>query len=413
MRWAAALLVLLFADMAVASVPTPVTNLRYYVGPDYARVVIDLGGKAEFGVGRVDEPGRVRIFFDLVNTSLSKELATRSLPVNAGLLQQVRIGQFNASTTRVVLDFIEEPRVSSFLISNPYRLVIDVFGIGSTAAPQSGSATPSPSTSAPPKSPPAPAVPVSPPNANHGGGYSVARQLGLGVHVIVLDAGHGGSDPGCISRGGVQEKTLTLDLAKKLKALIEKNLDCVVHLTREDDRFVPLEERTAISNSLNADLFVSIHVNSSRNRNTYGTETYFLNFATDEHAAEVAARENAMSTKNIGELKSLVQKITLNSKIDESKEFAAIMQRNLHDKMRKYNSRAKSLGVKQAPFYVLIGAQMPAILVEANFMSNSSEEKLLKSSTYRGHFAEAMLVGLKEYVATFNKPVATASAQLR
>ncbi len=411
---------LMMALALPASALTPVTNIRYFVSQDYTRIVIDLGGKTEYSVGRINEPGRIRIFFDLASSLLTKELASRSMQVDAGLLKQIRVGQYDGKTVRVVLDFLEETRLSSFMISNPYRLVIDVMGTGMPAARPSGAPkTTSPATP-PPEAPPSKAttpiispVPVTPPSANSNGTLSMARQLGLGVHLIVIDAGHGGTDPGCMNRSGLQEKKLTLDFAKRLKALVEQNLDCRVVLTREDDRFIPLEERTAISNTLKADLFVSIHINSTKNRNTYGTETYFLNFATDERAIEVAARENAISTKNLGELQTLVQQIALNSKIEESREFASIMQHSLVGNMAKYNKHARSLGVKQAPFYVLIGAQMPAILIETCFMSNSNEEKLLRSPTYRGHLAEAMLDGLKNYISTFNKPVTSASATSR
>lgn len=396
--------------LAAAPVSQPVvSNVRYFVGQGYTRVVIDLSAVAQYEVGRVDGPGNIRIWFDVQNATLTKELATRSLPIDAGLLKQIRVGQHDAKTVRVVLDFTEETKISSFMIADPYRLVIDVLGTGTPAAgPTSGAAATGSSPAPQPVTPPPrPVVPVTPPSANSTGSYSLARQLGLGVELIVLDAGHGGSDPGSISRNKVQEKTLTLDIAQRVKKLIEEQIGCRVVMTRDQDTFIPLEERTAVANTLKADLFVSIHINSARSSSLYGTETYFLNFTTDPRATEVAARENAMSTKNIGELQTLVQKITMNSKIEESREFAAIMQKNLITKMTKYNSKAKNLGVKQAPFYVLIGAQMPAILVEANFLSNTNEEKLLRSSTYRAHFAEAVLAGLTDYIKTFNKPVTT------
>lgn len=392
---------------ALVSLQTPlyslnaVSNVRYFVGQGYTRVVVDMAGKSEYQVGRVDEPGRIRIWFDLAGTVLTKELANRSMPLDAGLLKQIRLGQHDGKTVRLVLDFTEETKISSFMIANPCRLVIDILGTGQPAAPRTGAAAVPQIAPLPPSILP---VPVEPPDTNSDGRYSLARQLGLGVQLIVLDAGHGGTDPGCMSRNKVAEKDLTLDLARKLKPLIEERLGSRVLLTRDEDRYIPLEERTAIANTMKADLFVSLHINSARASAVYGTETYFLNFATDAHAMEVAARENAMSTKNMGELQNLVQKIALNSKIDESREFAGIIQKNLIAKMTRYNSHAKNLGVKQAPFYVLIGAQMPAILIEANFLSNTSEERLLRSPTYRGHLAESILAGLSEYVATFNKP---------
>lgn len=190
-------------------------------------------------------------------------------------------------------------------------------------------------------------------------------------------------------------------MAKRLASLIRKNLGCKVILTRKDDRYLPLEERTAIANSKGADLFLSIHTNANRNKHTSGIETYFLNFAIDPHAEATAARENAISEKNMARLQDLVKKITLNTKIDESKDLAKKVQQTMISYLRRYY-RVNNLGVKQAPFYVLIGANMPSILTELGFISHPKEERRLRNPAYRQRLAYALYLGIKRYIESLN-----------
>jgi N-acetylmuramoyl-L-alanine amidase len=229
------------------------------------------------------------------------------------------------------------------------------------------------------------------------GTRSLTRTLGLKIGRIVIDPGHGGYDTGTVGPSGLQEKDLVLDISKRLKALIEERLDGEVTLTRTEDVFVPLEERTAIANQTQADLFISIHANSSRNRRVSGVETFFLNFADSPDVEEIAARENASSQKTIFELQDLVQKITLKEKVEESKEFAQIVQKTVTSTLYKPQTPHRNRGVKQAPFIVLIGANMPSILSEISFVSNPMDEKLLKSSSYRQKIAEALCEGIASY----------------
>ncbi len=214
---------------------------------------------------------------------------------------------------------------------------------------------------------------------------------------IVIDPGHGGHDTGTVGPSGLQEKDLVLDIALKLKTLVEAKLGSEVLLTREDDTFIPLEERTAMANHSQADLFLSIHANSSRNRRVSGVETFFLDFASSAEAEEIAARENSSAQKTIFELQDLVQKIALKEKIDESRELAQIVQKSVTSQLQKAHSQTRDRGVKQAPFIVLIGANMPSILSEVSFVSNPSDEKLLKSSSYRQKLAEALCRGIEAY----------------
>jgi N-acetylmuramoyl-L-alanine amidase len=233
------------------------------------------------------------------------------------------------------------------------------------------------------------------------GDRSLIRALGLKLGRVVLDPGHGGHDTGSVGPGGLMEKDLVLDVAKRLGALITRRLGSEVVYTREDDTFVPLEERTALANQRAADLFLSLHANSSRAPGVDGVETFYLNFTTSASALEVAARENASSQKSIHELQSLLQKIALKEKVQESREFAAAVQRGLYSGLSR-GRRLKNRGVKQAPFVVLIGAQMPSVLAEIAFISNRSEETLLKRSDYRQRIAESLYRGVSQYANTLS-----------
>lgn len=233
------------------------------------------------------------------------------------------------------------------------------------------------------------------------GDRSLIRALGLKLGRVVLDPGHGGHDTGTIGPGGLEEKTLVLDIAQRLGALITQRLGSEVVYTRTDDTFVPLETRTELANEKRADLFLSLHANSSRLRAISGSETFYLNFTTSASALEVAARENATSQKSIYELQSLIQKIALKEKVQESREFASAIQRSLYAGLVR-GKAVKNRGVKQAPFVVLIGAQMPSVLAEVAFISNPRDEAQLKRPEYRQRVAEALYKGLSQYASTLS-----------
>ncbi len=237
---------------------------------------------------------------------------------------------------------------------------------------------------------------------NRDGSRSLTRALGLKIGRIILDPGHGGHDTGTIGPSGFYEKDLVLDVALRLGKLITERLGSQVVYTRQDDTFIPLESRTAIANEQQADLFLSIHANSSASQRARGIETYYLSFATDPEALEVAARENAVSQESIHELQDLVKKIALNEKLDESKEFASEVQTALHTRLSKDNRQRKDRGVKKAPFMVLVGARMPSVLAEIAFLSNPQEEKLLKTKQQRQKIAEALYAGIAKYADTLS-----------
>jgi N-acetylmuramoyl-L-alanine amidase len=240
------------------------------------------------------------------------------------------------------------------------------------------------------------------PTANSSGKFSVARQLGLGVSRIVIDPGHGGHDPGAAAFA-VSESELVLDVALRLEKLLQQQPGIEVVLTRRTDEYLGLEERTDIANRESADLFLSIHANASANATARGVETYFLNFALNRQAEAVAARENAASGKTMNNLPDIVKAITLNSKLNESRDFASLIQRSLVRGLAPSNKTLRDLGVKQAPFMVLIGAAMPSVLAEISFITNRQDARLLKSSAYRDKIAESLLTGVLKYQQTLKK----------
>jgi N-acetylmuramoyl-L-alanine amidase len=231
---------------------------------------------------------------------------------------------------------------------------------------------------------------------------SLTRVLGLKIGKVVIDPGHGGHDAGSIGTTGLVEKEVTLDVAKRLAELIEANLGSEVVLTRTDDTYISPEARTLIANSQKADLFISVHANSSRLNTASGVETYYLNFTSSAEALEVAARENASSERSVGDLQDLIKKIALKDKIDESREFATRVQQTLYAGSVKAGNRTKDRGVRKAPFIVLIGAGMPCILTEIGFLSNPKEEALLKKPEYRQKIAEALYKGVAQYANTLS-----------
>jgi len=229
------------------------------------------------------------------------------------------------------------------------------------------------------------------------GDRSLTRALGLKIGKIVIDPGHGGHDTGTIGPNGLLEKDVVLDVAKRLGRLLEARLGAEVIYTRRDDTFIPLETRTAIANRERADLFISIHANSSSDSDARGVETYYLNFTSSPEALEVAARENAVSEKSIHELQDLVKKIALKEKIDESREFAGDVQESLYGGLALENSGIRNRGTKKAPFIVLIGANMPSILAEISFVSNPTDERKMESSEHRQRIAESLYRGVSKY----------------
>jgi N-acetylmuramoyl-L-alanine amidase len=374
-------------------------NIRYYPYTDYTRVVLDLTG--ELGIKEKILPGKEtsRMYFDLKGCILDKSFPPEklhSIEVDDGNLKRIRLGKRQGGTYRVVFDFDHIGKYHRFYLTSPFRIVFDIFQDPNGDKQQKETILAPPSTTT--------TVPSTPPKSIDGK-YSIARQLGLGVHRIIIDPGHGGKDPGTSNRKlKLHEKDLVLDICKRLKKLFEKqNNKYEVLMTRYTDVYISLEERTAIANSKKGDLFVSVHINSAPRKKARGIETYFLSMTTDPWAIKVAAQENAVSTKSIGEMKSILEQILKNAKNSESKALSGMIQQNLVKKLKmKYND-IYDLGVKKAPFYVLAGAQMPSVLAEVSFLSNYAEGKRLKTQQYRQRIAQGLFDGIMEYIKSLGK----------
>ncbi|MDH4099839.1 MAG: N-acetylmuramoyl-L-alanine amidase [Nitrospirota bacterium] len=404
-------------ETAISAVPTPeppsisglayIKDLRHWSNDTYTRVVIDLDNQVTFDKNRLYNPDR--LYFDLHNCRLDGNLEKEPHQINDGILKSARVGQFTNDTVRLVLDLDTFQSYQIFPMENPSRLVIDVVAKGGSMPMEEAPPPPSANTTKTKKPSwalrnwqKAPTSPSATP--------SLARQLGLGVHRIVIDAGHGGNDPGAVGPTGLREKDVVLDIAVRLAKLVKAEITDDVILTRKDDTFIPLEERTAIANKQKADLFISVHANASRNKRTKGIETYLLNLTADKDAIEVAARENQASMKSMSDLGGVLKEIMKTAKKDESLHLAHHVQKNLVEDLSAKQGGIQNLGVKEAPFWVLIGAQMPSILTEVGFISNEDEEERLGNPEYRQEIAQAIFNGVKRYVSSVSPKVAEASS---
>ena len=415
-----------------------IRSIRRTVIDDAVRVTIELDAEVAFYEERLADPDRV--FVDLSPTRIDPDLLGQTLRFDddANLIRQIRIGRHPDDTIRVVLETVDVGSYSIYALYDPYRLVIECEP-GRREAKQVVPDTPSTfgappplqardigvlgpldwsfphsvtaesfaqarrsrsealaSTSVEPLPSLVTAMPIVPPSTNLAGGFSISRQLGLSVSRIVIDPGHGGHDPGAKTRG-LTEADLVLDVALRLEKLLTTVPGVEVILTRRTNTFVGLEDRTAIANRHDADLFLSIHANASRNTKANGVETYFLNFATNLDAAAVAARENAASGEAMGALPDFVKSIALNNKLDESRDLATYVQKAMIETLKDTNVSVKDLGVKQAPFVVLIGAAMPSVLAEVSFLSNAQEARLLRGTEYRQSIAQALFSAVQRY----------------
>ena len=410
-------------------------TVKREVLPDALRITLELGQEVTFRSDRLDAPPRV--FIDFENTRPVEAIKDATILFPDDVVRKVRIGRQTESRTRVVMDLAGAGRYSVYTLYNPYRVVIDFTRlpiapsalIAATTTPtvpvvRQTSAKPdvaAPVLAATPQPPPskdantpilrepiddpdpmpvetaaAAPSPPAPPSVNRSGSFSLSRQLGLRVSRVVIDPGHGGHDPGAKTKG-LTEADLVLDVALRLEQLLSKQDGFDVVLTRRVDTFVPLEERTAIANREGADLFLSIHANASTNSSARGIETYFLNLTANPDAEMVAARENAASSRSMNQLPDIVKAIALNNKIHESRDFASMIQSSLHSQLQKSDSSVRNLGVKQAPFMVLLGATMPSVLAEISFITNRQDAAMLKTEKYRQRIAEALYAGVLRY----------------
>ena len=378
---------------ADSAAPATLRSIRREVLPDALRITLEFEREAIFHDERLDGPAR--LFIDLRNTQPVDALKDATIAFPDDVVRQARIGRQPDSQTRVVFDLQRAGRHSVYSLYNPYRIVID-FERPRGASEATAAAVARDILAIVPPAQAGAGVPPSSPAANSRGGFSLSRQLGLGISRIVIDPGHGGHDPGAQVRG-LNEAELVLDIALRLEQLLSREPGMAVVVTRRTNAYVALETRTAMANRSAADLFLSIHANASENASARGFETYFLNFAPNPEAEAIAARENSGSAKTMGSLPDLVKAIALNNKIDESRDFASMLQQSMYTQLRRIDRTARNLGVKQAPFMVLVGATMPSALVEVSFLTHRQEATFLRTTNYRQQIAEALAAGIVKY----------------
>ncbi|MEJ2057342.1 MAG: N-acetylmuramoyl-L-alanine amidase [Desulfofustis sp.] len=442
---------------------------KYWSSKDYTRIVVQTSGPTTYQEELLEKVGNRprRLYIDFQNSYIEPRYRS-PIPIQDGLLKQVRTGQFSPDTVRVVLDIESISDYKIFSLPDPFRVVIDVKGqskqpeITSVAPLAPPPAPPKLSTQPRPSTPPQLASPEDSDDTESGSTaritapvqttkrtpssqepvaelplpestpivvlrdsrklaalserqrqppepvqgpvvkapeLSLAQQLGLGIGTIVIDPGHGGKDPGAIAFG-MKEKDIVLKTGQRLAAHLRKKLGATVILTRDDDTFLPLEERTAIANTSSADLFISLHINAHPSPDIRGFETYFLNLTTNAEAMRVAARENATSSHQLSELQDILADIMRNSKINESSRLADRVHESIDSGLVQSGFGVKDMGVKQAPFYVLIGAEMPAILIEIAFISNPDDASLLGDDGFLDKLAERISDGISHYART-------------
>lgn len=421
-------------EPAPAIAPATLIGIQRTVLPDTVRITLELDREVAYREERIAGPAR--LFFDLKGVQLPPALIDKVLTYPGDIVSKIRVGRHPDATVRVVLDLEQVSRYSVFTLYSPFRLVIDAeravpravatltavaptavvpelplaaapspteitkptppagtrITVAAAVAPSAPPILPSSPTSSAATPPPSPTAAT----ANGAGGFSMARQLGLSVSRIVIDAGHGGHDPGVLGKG-LTEAALVLDVALRLEKLLLKQPGLEVVLTRRTDVYLPLEERTELANRESADMFLSIHANASRNATAKGIETYFLSFASSPEAEAVAARENSASAREMHQLPDIIKAIALNNKLDESRDLAHMVQESLVTSLRKSNQEIRSRGVKKAPFVVLIGAAMPSVLAEISFVSNKQELSLLKTAAYKQKIAESLFNAVMRY----------------
>ncbi|HCO11784.1 MAG TPA: N-acetylmuramoyl-L-alanine amidase [Desulfonauticus sp.] len=363
--------------------PTPIqlTNIRHWSSDDYTRIVLDLEEETKYFYKLLNPDPKLntpyRLFIDLENTSIATVIPSEQT-IADGILKQIRVAKHSEDKTRVVLDIENIKDYRLFSLNNPYRIVIDVF-----------------SEEKKDTSPSQPQINLDPQKRKEIASQNLIEQLGLKVKTIMLDAGHGGKDPGAISHG-IKEKDINLRMVKILGKLLKEKGFRVIY-TRTTDTFIPLEERTAMANSKKADLFISIHCNAHRSSKVKGLEIYYLNLTKSKDALRVAARENAVSEKSISDLQLILTELMLNSKISESKDLATLVRKECISKAQSVYPSLLDHGVREAPFYVLMGAKMPAILVEIGYLTNPYDRKKMTSYSYLSALAQGLVQGILAY----------------
>jgi N-acetylmuramoyl-L-alanine amidase len=379
-------------------------DIRYWTNEDYTRIAIYVNGPVKFDYDTLSADPKVqrppRIYLDLKNCVVGPKLKEKArIAVKDGFLRNIRAGQFKPKRARVVLDIESIDKFKVFSLPDPFRVLIDIRGKRSQVAEVEQKLQPkepkvTPKAELKPKAKPQLEEALDEiPSLPH-----FAQKLSLDVKRIMIDPGHGGKDPGAVGPKGIREKDVVLGIAKNLKRILESRVGIEVLLTRTRDQYLSLEERTAIANTKKADLFISLHTNAHKNSNIYGTETYYLNVANDAESARVAAFENAVSAEKISDLEAILNDLLTNTKITESSQLAHRVQGRMIDELTGNYEGIRDLGVKHGPFYVLLGAEMPCILIEAAFISNNKEEQRLGNENFQKALAKGIARGIESYI---------------
>jgi N-acetylmuramoyl-L-alanine amidase len=394
--------------------PTLLTEIKHWSNPDYTRLALSLDRDVRYEHHQLKQNASdgqpTRTYIDIHNAKIGP--GVKNLPIGDGLLKGVRVAQYNATTVRVVIDIESIKDIKVFTFANPFRIIIDARG----ERREELKALPAATIQAPPTSLPMPLSPAeitaqpemkplvkaTPEPVKLLPAPKVPTVLGK-VRRVVVDAGHGGHDPGAVGRGGSQEKDVVLQLAIKLGRKLRDDLGLDVVLTRSTDVFVELQERTAIANKVGADLFVSVHANAAPNRGANGIETYYLNLAKTEKVAQLAATENGTTLEKVSMLQAVLFDLLANYKLNDSAHLANEVQKALYKKIATSFPPTKNLGVKQGPFYVLVGASMPSILVETAFISNATEEARLNDARYLDEAADGIADGIRSYMSSIKR----------
>lgn len=385
-----------------------VTDLKHWSNPDYTRIAVSLDQEAEFETHAIrpslEATAPSRIYIDIKGAKVAK--GVKDDPVGDGLLKTARVGQYRPDVVRVVLDVENIKEYKVFSLSDPFRIIIDIKGERKTEIAKLEETISTLQREKDLLSVSKPEAPASveaagkaeTPVAGEKDDRKAPPKFKPGrIRRIVVDPGHGGHDPGAIGAGKTMEKDIVLAIGLKLAERLRSDLGMDVVMTRSTDIFIPLEERTAIANKVNADLFISVHANASLNRKTTGIETYYLNLAKTDKAKQLAARENNTSLEKVSVLQGILFDLMANSKINDSAHLADVVQKTTYKRVSSRYPAAKNNGVKQGPFYVLVGAGMPSILVETAFLSNEAEEKNLNDPEYQEATVEGIVDGVRAY----------------
>ncbi|HTP66424.1 MAG TPA: N-acetylmuramoyl-L-alanine amidase [Geobacteraceae bacterium] len=387
------------AAVAKPSAPALVSEIRHWSNPDYTRIAVTLDREARFEYHQLPQNEELhippRLYIDIEGAR--KGPGVKDIAIGDGLLKTARVGQYSSDTVRVVLDLDSMKEYKIFTFADPFRIIIDARGERKTEISQGRETAISP---LPTVQAGTPLPPTETPKSTTKPAKPAAKPVIGKIRRIVVDPGHGGHDPGAIGAGGTREKDVVLQMGLKLARRLREELGLDVVLTRSTDVFIELQERTAIANQVGADLFVSIHANAALNRTSSGIETYYLNLAKTEKVAQLAAKENGTSLEKVSLLQAVLFDLMANYKLNDSAHLADEVQKAVYHKVSARYTGVKNLGVKQGPFYVLVGATMPSILVETAFVTNEREEARLNDQNYQESTVAGIVEGIREYMAS-------------